>query len=138
MATSSTSSNNTTQIDTLTLLELLKKSQERYEAAENKIKELQEKIDEQPLFNNNNNNEVPLVLRPAKNNLEGFSTSKVPLAKLFKLDNKSVQEVKKTFGLLLDNNNIPKKNTISKVDPLMIKKWLAIASIFIINLLFII
>ncbi|CAG8672393.1 24794_t:CDS:2, partial [Gigaspora rosea] len=62
-------------------------------------------------------NIVPFVLRPTQDNLEGFSISKIPLAKIFKLDNKAIREVKKTFGLHLDNNNIPKNCTISKIDP---------------------
>ncbi|CAG8802321.1 16288_t:CDS:2, partial [Dentiscutata erythropus] len=128
MTTSFTSSNTTTQVDPftqldiLTLLDLLKKSQERYETAENKIIELQEKLDEQEKLNEQspliNSNTVPLVLRPTQDNIDGFSISKIPLAKIFKLDKKAIREVKKTFGLLLDNHNIPKNCTISKIDPL--------------------
>ncbi|KAF0513388.1 hypothetical protein F8M41_017802 [Gigaspora margarita] len=110
MTTSSTSSNTTTQ------------SQECYEAVENKIIELQEKFNEQEKLNEQssliNSNIVPLVLRPIQDNIEGFSISKIPLAKIFKLDNKAIREVKKTFGLFLDNHNIPKNYTISKIDPL--------------------
>ncbi|CAG8561311.1 19285_t:CDS:2, partial [Gigaspora rosea] len=136
MTTSFTPSHTTTQTDVftqfdiITLLDLLKKSQERCEAAENKILELQEKLNELETLDKQasliNNNTIPFVLRPTQDNSEGFSISKIPLAKIFKLDNKAIREVKKTFGLLLDNKNIPKTYTISKIDPLMIKKWLAI------------
>ncbi|CAG8788011.1 40247_t:CDS:2, partial [Gigaspora margarita] len=91
---------------------------------------LQEKLNEQKKLNEQssliNSNIVPLVLRPRQDNIEGFSISKIPLAKIFKLDNKAIREVKKTFGILLDNHNIPKNYTISKIDSVIIKKWLAI------------
>ncbi|CAG8746257.1 32392_t:CDS:2, partial [Racocetra persica] len=112
MTTFFTSSNTTTQI------------------AENKIIELQEKLNEQKKLNEQssliNSNIVPLVLRPTQDNIEGFFISKISLAKVFKLNNKTICEVKKTFGLLFDNYNIPKNYTISKINPVMIKKWLAI------------
>jgi len=105
-------------------------------APREKFDELQEKLNEQETLDKQasliNNNTIPFVLRPTQDNSEGFSISKIPLAKIFKLDNKAIREVKKTFGLLLDNNNIPKTYTISKIDPLMIKKWLAIVNILLI------
>ncbi|CAG8475541.1 43692_t:CDS:2 [Gigaspora margarita] len=70
ITTSSTSSNTTTQ------------------AAENKIIELQEKLNEQyPL---NNSNIVLLALQSIQDNLDRFSISKILLAKTFRLDNKAI------------------------------------------------